>query len=75
MGIVIEKNCETGELIEREETAEELEAREAAASAWLEDQKIKEAEAAAYEALKASARAKLVAGEPMTPEEAATVVL
>jgi len=71
----IEINCETGvesiiELTDAE--VAELEAQAAQAEA---DRIAREAEATALAALKASARAKLVAGQPMTEEEAATIVL
>jgi hypothetical protein len=71
----IEINCETGvesiiELTDAE--VAELEAQAAIA----EQQKAEaDAKAEALVALKASARAKLVAGQPMTEEEAATIVL
>jgi hypothetical protein len=71
----VEINCETGEQVETPFTQEdidqyhkdkaEFEAREAANLA----------EQQALQALKDSARAKLVAGEPLTEEEAATLVI
>ena len=68
-------NCETGEVTEVELTAEELAQREADRIAY-EAQKAEEAIAAAAIAeLKASAKAKLVAGQPLTAEEADTLVL
>ena len=70
-----EINCTTGEVTERPLTAEEIADNERV-QAELE---AKEAElAAAAEALaelKASAKAKLVAGTPLTEEEAATLVI
>ena len=71
----IEINCETGvesiiELTDAE--VAELAAQAAAAEA---DRVAREEAAQALAALKASAKAKLVAGEPMTEEEAATIVL
>ena len=71
----IEINCETGvesiiELTDAE--VAEMETDRIAAEA---DRAAREAEQVALAALKASARAKLVAGEPLTPEEAATIVL
>jgi hypothetical protein len=45
------------------------------AAAFAERQALLEAEAQAKEALKASARAKLVAGETLTEEEAAVLVI
>lgn len=71
----IEINCETGEVIERPLTAEELAANEAAAAQAEADRAAAQAEADAKAALKASAKAKLVAGQPLTAEEADTLVL
>jgi hypothetical protein len=71
----IEINCETGEETVRPLTAEEIAAMEAAAEAAAEQQAEAEAAAEALAALKASARAKLVAGQPLTEEEAATLVI
>ena len=75
MNTAIEVNCETGEVIERPLTAEELVQREtdAAVFATAEAERVEAAEALA--ALKASARAKLVAGTPLTEAEAATLVI
>lgn len=56
-------------------TDEEIAEREAQATQAAVEQAEREAAAAALEALKASAKAKLVAGEPLTEEEAATIVL
>ena len=53
------------EIAEREQMAIEAEAQRLA----------EEEAAAALDALKASARAKLVSGQPLTEEEAATLVL
>ena len=72
---VLEINCETGEQIERQMTAEEISAREALAAESARIQAEQEAAAEALAALKASARAKLVAGTPLTEEEAATLVI
>lgn len=70
----IEINCETGEESIIELT--DAEVAELAYQAELAAEKKAEEDAAkaALEALKASARAKLVAGQPMTEEEAATIV-
>ena len=59
----------------RDMTAEEISAREAdvANQKIIEDNR--KAEIQAYEDLKASAKAKLVAGEPLTEAEADTLVL
>ena len=56
-------------------TAEEISAIEEAAAQYAEEQAAAEAEAERIAALKASAKAKLVAGNPLTEEEAATLVL
>lgn len=65
----------TGETTVREYTAEEYAQAEAdnlaAAAAAAEEA----AAAEALAALKASAKAKLIAGEPLTPEEADTLVI
>lgn len=70
----IEINCETGvesiieltdaEIVQMEADRVEAETRNAE----------REAAAQALVALKASARAKLVAGQPLTEEEAATII-
>lgn len=56
-------------------TAEEITAMEADALAAAEDAAARNAAAEALTALKASAKAKLVAGTPLTEEEAATLVI
>ena len=72
--IVIEVNCETGEVVERPLTAQEIADREAQA-AEAEAQRLAQEQAAAErEALKASARAKLISGQPLTEEEASVLV-
>ena len=71
----IEVNCETGEVIERPLTTEELAQREVDAAAFAAAEAERVAAAEALAALKASARAKLVAGTPLTEEEAATLVI
>jgi 3-deoxy-D-manno-octulosonic-acid transferase len=71
----VEVNCETGQTTERELTAEEIEQRELDAIAAATRREEEEAAAAALAALKASAKAKLVAGTPLTEEEAATLVI
>jgi hypothetical protein len=71
----IEANCETGVVTETELTPEEVAAHEAISAAMLAAEQEREAAFAARETLKESARAKLVAGEPLTEEEAATIVL
>lgn len=68
-------DCATGERQILELTDEEIAEREAMA-AEAEAQRIAEEEAAAaLQALKDSAKAKLIAGEPLTAEEADTLVL
>jgi hypothetical protein len=71
----IEVNCATGEVTERELTAEEIAQREADAAAYATQKAAEEAAAEALAALKVSARAKLVAGTPLTEAEAATLVI
>ena len=56
-------------------TAEEIQQRELDAIQYATEQAARDAEAAARDALKASAKAKLVAGEPLTAEEADTLVI
>jgi stress response protein YsnF len=75
MAIAIEVNCTTGEVIEVPLTPEEIAKHQAMAEAEAIRKAEQNAAAEALEALKASAKAKLVAGEPLTPEEAATIVL
>jgi hypothetical protein len=73
--MAVEVNCATGEVIERPLTVAEIAQRDqdAAAFATAEAERVAAAEALAT--LKASARAKLVAGTPLTEEEAATLVI
>ena len=71
----IEVNCATGEVTERPLTAEEIAQREADAAAYAAQKAADDAAVEAKAALKTSARAKLVAGTPLTEEEAATLVL
>ena len=73
--VAIEINCTTGEVIERPLTAEEIAQGEAGAAAEAERLATVEAAATALAALKVSAKAKLVAGTPLTEAEAATIVL
>lgn len=68
-------DCETGVQSVVELSAEEIAQREADAIAFTEAEAERTAAAEALEALKESARAKLIAGEPLTEEEAATIVL
>ena len=75
MSKVIEIDCSTGESIERDMTPAELEAQAAMQAQAEEARAAEDAAKAALDALKASAKAKLVAGQPLTEEEAATIVL
>ena len=68
-------NCETGVTEEMEMTSEEITAYETAAEATAQLLIEEKAAAEALAALKASAKAKLVAGTPLTEAEAATIVL
>lgn len=70
----IEYNCTTGETTVRPFTDEERADYEKMQKLSAERQAEAEAEAARVADLKTSAKAKLVAGEPLTPEEAATIV-
>jgi hypothetical protein len=71
----IEINCETGEVTERPLTADEISANEAAQAKAEADALAAEAEAEALATLKASAKAKLISGKPLTAEEADTLVI
>lgn len=70
MTTAIEINCETGEVIERPLTADEIAANEAAAAQAEADRKAAEAEAEA----KATAKADLLAKLGITAEEAALLL-
>jgi hypothetical protein len=67
-------NCETGVTEEIELTPEEVAELEAAQAQAESDRQARETEAARIEALKVSARAKLVAGEVLTADEAALII-
>jgi hypothetical protein len=71
----IEINCETGVESIIELTDAEVAELKAQAEAAEADQAARDAAAAALAELKASAKAKLVAGQPLTAEEADTLVL
>jgi len=73
--IKIEVNCETGIAVEVPLTAEEIEQRELDAIAAATARQEQEDATAALAALKASAKAKLIAGTPLTAEEADTLIL
>lgn len=68
-------DCSTGERTVVELTDEEIAEREAMAAAAAEEEAARQAEAEALQALKDSAKAKLIAGEPLTAEEANVLVL
>jgi hypothetical protein len=72
MKIVV--NCETGVTEEIELTPEEVAEVEAAQAQAVIDQAARDAEATRLAALKTSAKAKLVAGEPLTAEEASLLI-
>jgi len=68
-------DCSTGETQVLPLTPEEISQREADAAAFAIEQAERQAQADALAALKASAKAKLVAGESLTAEEADTIVI
>jgi hypothetical protein len=68
-------NCATGEQLIVPLTAQEIAQRDQDAAAAAEAQADREAEEARIAALKVSAKAKLVAGEPLTADEASVLVL
>jgi len=68
-------NCETGVSAEVPLTSEEIAQREADAAAFVTAEAERTAAAEALVALKASAKAKLIAGTPLTAEEADTLVI
>ena len=68
-------NCETGEVEVRPFTDEEMSQLEIDRESSQQARAEAEAEAARVALLKASARAKLVAGTPLTAEEADTLVI
>ena len=71
----IEINCETGEESIIELTDAEVAELTYQAELAAEKKAEEEAAKAALEALKASAKAKLIAGQPLTAEEADTLVI
>jgi hypothetical protein len=70
----VEINCTTGEEKVIELTAEEITAMEEMRVQAEAEQETLRLEAEAREALRLSARAKLIAGEPLTEEEAALLL-
>jgi regulator of protease activity HflC (stomatin/prohibitin superfamily) len=70
----VEINCTTGEEKVIELSAEEIAAMEETRIQAEAEQEALRLEAEAREALRLSARAKLIAGEPLTEEEAALLL-
>jgi hypothetical protein len=68
-------DCATGQQTVVPLTAQEIAERDQMAAAAAEEQEAREAAATATAALKESAKAKLIAGEPLTAEEAAVLVI
>jgi hypothetical protein len=68
-------DCSTGITTEREMNAEELADLELRSVKAAEMRALEEAEKTRVETLKESAKAKLVAGEPLTEEEASVLVI
>jgi hypothetical protein len=68
-------DCSTGESQVLPLTPEEIAQREADAAAYAIEEAERTAQAEALATLKASAKAKLIAGEPLTAEEADTLVI
>ena len=68
-------DCATGEVKTLALTAQEIAERDQRAAAAEEERADRDAEAARVAALKESAKAKLIAGTPLTAEEAAVLVL
>lgn len=75
MSKVIEIDCSTGISTERDMTEAELQAQAAMQAQAEEARAAEDIAKAELDALKTSARAKLVSGTPLTEEEAATLVL
>jgi hypothetical protein len=71
----IEHNCETGETVQREFTEAEYAQAELDAQAFAEAEATRVAAEEALAALKASVKAKLIAGKALTAEEANTLVI
>jgi hypothetical protein len=72
---IVEINCTTGEVIERAYNAEELKQREKDIAEWSLLKAEEEAKAKSAADLKTSAKAKLIAGKPLTEEEASILVI
>jgi hypothetical protein len=71
----VEVNCATGEQTVIELTAAEIAELDQMRAQAEEDRVARQAEAEAKAELKASARAKLISGTPLTEEEAAVLVI
>jgi hypothetical protein len=72
---MVDINCETGEVTYRSFTEEEIATQQAITAQAEADRQAREAEAARIAGLKASAKAKLVAGQPLTEDEATVITL
>lgn len=68
-------NCETGEVTIEPLTAEEIAEKEKLHAQSVAAEKARLEKIEQINALKESAKAKLIAGEPLTEEEAAVIVL
>lgn len=68
-------DCSTGKTTIVPLTAQEIAERDQAAAKFAEDKAKAEAEAKKLQALKDSAKAKLIAGESLTDEEASAIVI
>lgn len=66
---------ETGETSYIDYTPEEIAQRDQDLAAYNERKALEEAEAERIEALKLSAKQKLVSGEPLTEEEASVIII
>jgi hypothetical protein len=73
--VAIEVDCETGVVTERPYTDEEMAQREIDMANIAAQEAERLAAEEALNTIKESAKAKLIAGEPLTEEEAATIVL
>lgn len=67
-------DCATGQTTEVELTAAEIAELDQQRAQYEEERKQREAEAKALEDLKTSAKAKLIAGEPLSEEEANAIL-
>ena len=68
-------DCSTGKTTIVPLTAQEIAERDQAAAKYAEEQAKREADAKELQALKDSAKAKLIAGEKLTDKEAAAIVI